>query len=311
MFILRSGSAMVVLLLYVDDILLTASTTSLLDRVIGILKDEFSMTELGSLNYFLGISTVCQVSTPMVTRTYLLVDEDDPDFVNPNLYRSIVGALQYLTFTRPDIQFAVNQVCQFMHHPRQSHYVVVKQMLCYIKGTISYGLHIKADPPSSLLVYSDADWAGCPSTRRSTTGVCIFLGSTLVFWSSKKQATVSRSSVEAEYRGVAQSVAELEWLQSVLTELGLVFKSCPVVLCDNISTTYMAANSVNHARTKHIEIDIHFVRERYSQGHLKVSYVPTADQLADFFTMSLSSNRFQLLCSNFGIGVPPASIEGG
>ncbi|GAA0180821.1 transmembrane signal receptor [Lithospermum erythrorhizon] len=191
-----------------------------------------------------------------------------------------------------------------------SHFVAVKWILRYIKGTVSYDLHIKADPSRSLLVYSDADWARCSSTRRSTTGFCIFLGSTLVSWSSKKQTAVSRSSA-AEYRAVAQSIAELEWIQSLLGELGLVFTSCPKVLCDNINTIYMAANSINHARSKHIEIDIHFVREWVAQGRLKVSYVPTAYQLADFFTKCLSSNQFQVLCSNLDIGVPPASIEGG
>lgn len=251
------------------------------------------------------------VSTPMITRSQLCDDVDGVLFEDPTLYRSLVGGLQYLTFTRLDIQSAVNQVCQFMHRPLQPHYVAVKRILRYIKGTISFGLNITGGSLSSLLVYSDADWAECPKTCRSTSGFCIFLGGNLVSWSSKKQATVSRSSVDAEYWSVAQSVAELEWLQSLLSELHVDNVSCPVVLCDNTSPTYMAVNPVKHTRTKHIEIDIHFVRERVAKGKLKVPYVPTDDQLDDFFTKSLSTVRFATSCTHLGITVPPASIEGG
>ncbi|GAA0149350.1 transmembrane signal receptor [Lithospermum erythrorhizon] len=215
----------------------------------------------------------------MVTRAHLNSD-DGVLCYDPTLYRSIVGALQNLTFTRPDIEYAINQVYQFMHQPLDCHFKTVKRILRYLRGTLNYGLDIHGGSIPSLLIYSDADWAGCPSTRCSTTGFCLFLGSTMVSWSSKKQATVSHSSAKAEYRDVAHSVAELDWLMSLLSELGISFPSLLMVLCDNISV-------------------------------LNVSYVPTHDQLADFFTKSLSSDRFHSLCSNLEIGDPPASIAGG
>jgi len=124
-------------------------------------------------------------------------------------YRSIAGALQYLTITRPDIAYAVQQACLHMHDPRECHLAIVKRILRYVRGTTSYGLHLRGTTSTpSIIAYSDADWAGCPDTRCSTSGYCIYLGNALVSWSSKRQATVSRSSAEAEYRAVANAVAE-------------------------------------------------------------------------------------------------------
>lgn len=128
--------------------------------------------------------------------------------LDPSLYRSLVGALQYLTFTRPDIAYAVQQCCLFMHNPREPHFNALKRIIRYVKHTISHGLHLYPSAPSQLVTYTDADWAGCPDTRWSTFGYFVFLGNNLVSWSSKRQATVSRSSAEVEYRGVANVVAE-------------------------------------------------------------------------------------------------------
>jgi hypothetical protein len=120
---------------------------------------------------------------------------------DPTLYRSLVGALQYLTFTRPDITYVVQQVCLDMHDPREPHLSVVKRILRYLQGTPDLGLFIdRASSPTTLTVYTDADWAGCPDTRRSTSGFAAFLGTSLISWSSKRQQTVSSSSAETEYR---------------------------------------------------------------------------------------------------------------
>jgi hypothetical protein len=126
---------------------------------------------------------------------------------------------------------------------------LIKRILRYVKGTLSTDLHISSRPVDSLTAYSDADWAGCPDSRRSTSGYCIFLGDNLVSWSSKRQTTVSCSSAEAEYHAIAHVVAELH----------APIASATVVYCDNVSAVYMTANPVHHRRTKHIEIDIHFV----------------------------------------------------
>ncbi|GKF58073.1 ribonuclease H-like domain-containing protein [Tanacetum coccineum] len=125
---------------------------------------------------------------------------------DPTLYRSLAGALQYLTFTWPDISYAVEQVCLYMHDPREPHFSALKRILRYICGTMPYGLQLFSSTTSSLVAYSDSDWAGCPTTRRFTSGYCVFLGNNLLSWSSKRQVTLSRSSAEAEYRGVANAV---------------------------------------------------------------------------------------------------------
>ena len=227
------------------------------------------------------------------------------------LYRNIVGALQYLTLTRPDIQFAVQQVCLHMHSPRDVHWSLVKRILRYIRGTPTYGLRLRASASTELLAYTDADWAGCPDTRRSTSGYCVFFGDSLVSWSSKRQPTVSRSSAEAEYRVVANVVAETCWLRHLLGELRISLPKATVVFCDNVSATYLAANPVQHKRTKHIELDVHFVREKVQLGQLRVLHVPTTQQFADIMTKGLPTAAFQEFRSSLCIADADASTAGG
>ncbi|KAJ9562193.1 hypothetical protein OSB04_007353 [Centaurea solstitialis] len=247
LFTYHRGSDTIYLLLYVDDIILTASSPTLISMVISKLSSEFPMSDLGPLSFFLGIAATRSTSglflsqsafaqeilaradmvscnpcsTPADTKTKLAADGEPVS--DPTLYRSLAGALQYLTFTRPDIAYAVQQVCLFMHDPRLPHLNALKRILRYLKGTLSHGLHIKASAVDRLVAYSDADWAGCPNTRRSTSGFCVYLGDNLVSWSSKRQHVVSRSSAEAEYRGIANVVAEAAWLRNLLLEL-----SCPL-----------------------------------------------------------------------------------
>lgn len=136
---------------------------------------------------------------------------------------------------------------------------LLKQIMRYIKGTITHGLHIHKSSVHQLTAYSDADWAGCSSTRRSTSGYGVFLEDSLISWSSKRQATVSRSSAEAEYKAVANAVAESTWLRNLLGEMKIPLTKATIVFGDNISAVYLSSNPVKHQRTKHIEIDIHFV----------------------------------------------------
>jgi hypothetical protein len=207
------------------------------------------------------MSNVKPITSPMVATTSLS-QFSGSTFSDVKLYRSTVGALQYLFLTRPDIAFAVNKVSQFMHVPRDLHWSAVKRILHYLKSTIDHGLLIKKCSSHQLFAYSDADWAGCPDDRKSTSGYCVFLGSNLLSWNSKKQPTVSRSSTEAEYKAIANAAAELIWLQALFRELGVFLSSAPILFCDNIGATYLSSNLAFHARTKHISIDYHFVRER-------------------------------------------------
>ncbi|GKA80283.1 ribonuclease H-like domain-containing protein [Tanacetum coccineum] len=148
-----------------------------------------------------GMLTCNPCCTSVDTDSKLSADGDHVS--DPTLYRSLAGALQYLTFTRPDISYVVQQVCLYMHDPREPHFSALKRILRYIRGTMPYGLQLFSSTTSSLVAYSDANWAGCLTTRRSTSGYCVFLGNNLLLWSSKRQVTLSRSSAEAEYRGVA------------------------------------------------------------------------------------------------------------
>lgn len=155
-----------------------------------------------------GMQSCNPVSTPVDTNAKLSVDSGDL-FHDPTLYRSLAGALQYLNFTRPDITYAVQQICMHMHDPRTPHWNALKRIIRYIKGTLSFGLTLDHHRDPSLLVYTDADWAGCTDTRQSTSGYCIYCGDNLLSWSSKRQSTVSRSSAKAEYHGVANVIAEI------------------------------------------------------------------------------------------------------
>ncbi|CAL5394396.1 unnamed protein product [Camellia sinensis] len=189
---------------------------------------------------------------------------------------------------------AVNHSCQHMHAPTIGHFAAVKRLLRFVKGTIGHGLTYS---PSSFDVqaYSDSNWAGDVSDRKSTSGYCIFLGSNLVSWSAKKQATVSRSSTEAEYRSLAHTAAELAWISMLLTELSIASTVPPTLWCDNISAMALASNPVFHSRSKHIEVDCHYVREQVFAKKLVLQYIPTNDQLADIFTKPLSVSRFLYL----------------
>ncbi|CAH9057687.1 unnamed protein product [Cuscuta epithymum] len=335
MFVYRSPSHTVYILLYVDDILITGSSSSFVMFVIHTLSRQFAMKDLGDIHYFLGIQarrtstglflsqakyisdllhrfhlhTVKPVRTPLPSRTTLSLTDGEL-LSDATEYRSMVGALQYLIITRPDITYAVHLVSQFMHAPRTTHLLAVKRIYRYLQGTSTHGLWLKSDKNISVIMaYSDADWAGCPDSSRSTTGYAVFLGSNLISWRSKKQPTVSKSSTEAEYRAIAYTVQDTLFIRSLLADMG-IYISAPVHLyCDNVSASYLAVNPIQHDRSKHIKIDYHFVRERVAHGDLVVKYIPTQLQLADIFTKNLSSQRFEFLRSNLHV-VSPAQIEG-
>ncbi|GKB61474.1 ribonuclease H-like domain-containing protein [Tanacetum coccineum] len=334
LFIYRQGADTAYLLLYVDDIVLTASSSDLLQQIITSLHAEFSMTDLGSLNYFLGISVTRNASgmflsqqkyaTEVLDRAGMLnckpcrtpvdtdskLSADGAPISDSTLYRSLAGALQYLTFTRPDISYAVQQVCLFMHDPREPHLSALKRILRYVRGTLSYGLQLYSSTTSSLVAYSDADWAGCPTTRRSTSGYCVFLGNNLLSWSSKRQFTLSRSSAEAEYRGVANAVAETCWLRNLLRELHTPLATATLVYCDNVSAVYLSSNPVQHQRTKHIEIDIHFVRDLVATGAIRVLHVPSRYQYADIFTKGLPTSLFDEFRTSLSVRSSPVQTAG-
>jgi histone deacetylase 1/2 len=211
--------------------------------------------------------------------------------------------------TRPDISFSVNRVCQFLHSPTEEHLAAVKRILRFVKHTIGHGLLLRPSTSPAISAFSDADWAGDVDDRRSTGGFAVFYGGNLVAWSARKQATVSRSSTEAEYKAVANATTEVIWIEALLKELGVRQQSPPVLWCDNIGATYLSTNPVFHARTKHIEIDFHFVRERVARKLLQVRFVSSKDQLADIFTKPLPLPLFDECKRNLNMSL--VEIEGG
>ena len=188
-----------------------------------------------------GMAECKPCSTPVDTNPKVAA-ADGPPVADATDFRSLAGALQYLTFTRPDIAYAVQQVCLHMHDPREPHLAALKRILRYVRGTLHLGLLLRPSPATDLVVYTDADWAGCPDTRKSTSGYAVFLGDNLVSWSSKRQNTASRSSAEAKYRAVANGVVESSWLRQLLLELHAPLRRATLVYCDNISAVYMSSN---------------------------------------------------------------------
>ncbi|GJZ31039.1 ribonuclease H-like domain-containing protein, partial [Tanacetum coccineum] len=229
------------------------------EQIIASLHQEFSMTDLDSLNYFLGDSVTHdslgmflshrKYAAKILERAHMVscnprrtpIDTeyklgDDGDLVSDlTLYRSLASSIQYITFTRSDIFYTVQHVCLYMHDHRKPHFLALKQILRYVHGTLYHGLQLFSSSTTSLVAYSDVNWVGCPTTWRLTLGYCVFLGNNLLSRSSKRQTMISRSSVEAEYHGVANVVAETCWLRNLLRELHTYLSSATLIYRDNVS----------------------------------------------------------------------------
>uniref|UniRef100_A0A2N9HLJ3 Integrase catalytic domain-containing protein n=1 Tax=Fagus sylvatica TaxID=28930 RepID=A0A2N9HLJ3_FAGSY len=322
LFFRRSDHGITLLLLYVDDMIITGDDVQGIQDLKRFLGQHFEMKDLGPLSYFLGLEVSSSsdgyyltqakytsdlifragimdskiVDTPIEYNNRLNTHDGEP-LPDATLYRQLVGSLVYLTVTRPDISYAVHIVSQFMAAPRSLHYAAVLRIFRYLKGTLFHGLHFSSQSSLTLQAYSDADWAGDPTDRRSTTGYCFLLGDSLISWRNKKQSVVARSSTEAEYRALADTTAELLWLRWLLQDLGIDCSTAVPIHCDNRSAIQIAHNDVFHERTKHIEIDCHFVRHHLLQGTLQLRSVSSQDQLADIFTKPMPPGRFRDLIS--------------
>ncbi|XP_020229073.1 uncharacterized protein LOC109810098 [Cajanus cajan] len=236
---------------------------------------------------------------PMEQNCKLQASDDEQD-TDVTRYRRLVGRLLYLTVTRPDITYAVNTLCQFVTTPKQRHMDAVERVLCYLKSTPGQGILLKSGAELRLEAYCDADWGGCPFTRRSCTGYMIMLGGSPISWRSKRQIVVAKSSAEAEYRAMAATVSEVIWLRWLLTELGASQQEATTMFCDNQAALHIAMNPVFHERMKHVEMDCYFVPERVQSGEIMPTKIWTKEQVADMFTKPLGKDRFESLLSKLG-----------
>ncbi|RVW75220.1 Retrovirus-related Pol polyprotein from transposon TNT 1-94 [Vitis vinifera] len=279
LFLRRTDKGTILLLLYVDDMIITSDDLSGIQELKDFLNQQFEMKDLGHLNYFLGLE---------------ITHSTDDLYITQAKYASDLLSQAGLT----DSKTVDTPVSQYLSAPRSTHYAVVLRILRYLKGTFFHGLFYSAQSPLVLRTFSDADWAGDPTDRRSTTGYCFLLGSSLISWRSKKQTFVARSSTEAEYRALVDTTSELLWLRWLLKDLGVSTSSATPLYCDNQSAIHIAHNDVFHERTKHIEIDCHFIRYHLVHGALKLFSVSSKDQLADIFTKSLPKRRTRDLVDN-------------
>ncbi|KAL6334026.1 hypothetical protein AAG906_000080 [Vitis piasezkii] len=299
LFVLNTGGNLLYLLVYVDDIILTGNDDTMVHKFMQLLAHQFSLKDLGHLSYFLGVEVIpndhgillsqrsyivdlltCTkmmdakpVHTPLPTSPPITLHSGS-SLKDPIEYRTIVGALQYLSITRLDIAF-----------------------LMAFSFTMT---------PSSLHAFSDSDWAGNKDDLTSTSAYVVYISRNPISWSSKKQRTVARFSTEAEYRSATATTAELNWVSSLLTKLGVILPQSPVIYCDNIGQPTCAQTRF-HSVMKHVAIDFHFIREQVQNGTLRVSHVSSDDQLVDALTKPLPKSRFLSLKSKIGLVTRPQS----
>jgi hypothetical protein len=240
------------------------------------------------------------MATPMVTNLKK-IDSSASELADSRQYRQLIGSLMYLVNTRPDICFVVNTLSQFMVEPREVHWVAAKHVLRYLQGTIGYGLQYLGGDGVRLQGFSDSDWAGSDTDRKSTSGCCFSLGSTVISWFNRKQTSVALSSTEAEYMATSLASCEAIWLRKLLTRLFGQELELTVIHCDNQSCIKLSENPVFHDRSKHIEIRYHFIRDRVQKGAVQLQYIPTEEQLADIFTKPLVKGKFVFFRDKLGV----------
>nr|XP_016458245.1 PREDICTED: uncharacterized mitochondrial protein AtMg00810-like [Nicotiana tabacum] len=328
------GASLVILVVYVNDIILTGADLHELSSLKGFLHEQFRIKDLVSLNYFLGIevsysdsgvllhqkkfihdmlesfqsSSCTPAFCPLELNVKLKAKVGDP-LHKPEDYRCLVRKLNFLTHTRPDINFAVQHLSQFLQFPCVLHMQAAIHVLRYLRGTSDYGIFFNSSPDLSLRVFCDSDWASCADSRRSDSGFCVFLSGSLISWKSKKQSVISLSSAEAKYRAMSKAVAEVTWVSRLLGDFGVSCSSHVPLFCDNQAALHIARNPVFHERTKHIKLDCHFVRHKLGEGLLSLHHVSNSAQVVDLLTKALPGPAHYFYLRKLGV-LSPSNLRG-
>lgn len=327
---MSSEGEMFLIAVYVDDILLAGKTNERMSKVKKDLSKQFQVKDMGELHHFLGVKVVQDhttgnvwigqqtytettlkrfgmedaksVRTPVDTGSKLVKAKDQDIYEDKQLYQSAVGTLLYLSSaTRPDITYAVGNVAKFCSKPTKQHWIAVKRILRYLKGTHTYGLLYTKQSISTCVGFSDSDWGGDLDDRKSTSGYVFQIGKTAVSWKSKKQACVALSTAEAEYIALASTVQESLWMQQLLSDLKKEPVKQMVIFEDNQSTISMSKNPQFHGRSKHISIKYHFIRDQVNNGKIELRYCNTTDMIADIMTKGLNGEQFEKLRCMIGV----------
>jgi hypothetical protein len=311
--------------IYVDDIIFGSTKKSTCEEFSRIMIQKFEMSMMGELKYFLGfqikqlqegtfisqtkyiqdilkkfgIKNAKPIKTPMGTNGHLDLNMGGKS-IDQKVYQSMIGSLLYLCASRPDIMLSVCMCARFQANPKVVHLRAVKRIMRYLVYTPKFGLWYPKGSTFDLIGYSDADYAGCKIDRKSTSGTCEFLGRSLVSWASKKENSVALSTAEAEYIATGHCCAQLLWMRQTLRDYGYKLSKVPL-LCDNESAIHMADNPIEHSRTKHIDIQYHFLRDHQQKGYIEIAYVSTHNQLANIFTKPLDEKTFSKLRNELNI----------
>jgi len=324
--------------IWVDDLLIAGKDSKEIARVKKQLGDEFEMKDLGLVKHFLGmritrdpsngsisidqtayIRSILErfgmeaskpVSTPLATGSRLVKATDDDSNIDLKLYQGIVGSIMYgMLCTRPDNAFGIQQLSQFNSKPTNAHLQAAKRALRYLQGTQNVGPKYNAEITTPVQAYCDADY-GAGEDRKSISGYVFMLAGSAISWQAKKQTTVALSTVEAEYHALAQAIKEAIWLQALLKDLGMEKYAPRTINCDNQGAIALAKNPTHHARTKHIDIQLHFVRDHVERGTIELMYCPTEDMVADIMTKALARDRHARLMGLMGLkNTTPSRVE--
>jgi hypothetical protein len=326
LYIKSEGDNLLVVLVYVDDIIFGCTNESSVQWFANSMQTYFDMSLIGELSYFLGLQVkqsyagifISQekylkemlkkfqmedsspVSTPMVVGCKLSKYDMSPD-VDQRTYQSMIGSLLYITTSCPDIMQVVGMVGHYQSTPKESHLVAVTRIFKYLKGTMTYGLWYPRNQNFQLTAYSDADWANCVDERKNTSGGAFFLGDSLVAWLSKKQGSISLSTIEAKYIVAATCCTLILWMIQTLADLKVTYTDPIPLHYDNTSAISLSKNPILHSKSKHIPIKHHFFREQVTNRIVQVNYIPSTEQIADIFTKPLTTTPFGYFRQKLGV----------